>query len=100
MLGLALAPTVSHALAAQMASAQPWNELCTIDGEQDAGVRLAHCPLCVQPGHTPALPVAPLSLGTLPATGHVPPADAPTGVVRAFPRVAPPSRAPPPVVVA
>ena len=100
MLGLALAPTVSHALAAQLASAQPWNELCSIDGDADAGARLAHCPLCVQPGHTPALPATLLSLGALPAPGHEPPAVAPAGVVASFERVAPPSRAPPVVVPA
>ncbi|MGD9832601.1 MAG: DUF2946 family protein [Piscinibacter sp.] len=100
MLGLALAPTVSHALATQLASAQPWNELCSVDGESDAGARLAHCPLCAQPGHTPALPATPLSLGALPAASQQAPAAVPTGVVVAFVRVAPPSRAPPMVVPA
>lgn len=100
MLGLALAPTVSHALAAQLATAQPWSELCSIDGEADAGARLAHCPLCTQPGHTAALPATPLSLGALPVAGQQAPAAVPPGVVAAFVPVAPPSRAPPLVVPA
>ncbi len=100
MLGLALAPTVSHALAAQLTSAQPWSELCAVDGELDAGARLAHCPLCVQPGHTPALPATPLSLVALAAAGQQGPATVPPGVVAAFVPVMPPSRAPPQVVPA
>lgn len=94
MLGLALAPTVSHALAAQLASAQPWSELCSVDGDRDPGARLAHCPLCVQPGHSPALPTAPLSPGPTLAAAESP-AAAPAGVQVAFTRVVPPSRAPP-----
>jgi len=100
MLGLALAPTVSHALATQLANAQPWAELCSIDGEADAGARLAHCPLCAQPGHTPALPATPLSLGALPVAGRQAPAAVPPGVVAAFVPVAPPSRAPPQALAA
>jgi Protein of unknown function (DUF2946) len=100
MLGLALAPTVSHAIAAQLASAAPWSELCSVDGDQDAGARLAHCPLCAQPGHTPALPATPLSLGAQPAAERQAPAAVPPGVVAAFVAVAPPSRAPPQVVPA
>jgi hypothetical protein len=100
MLGLALAPTVSHALAAQLASAQPWSELCSLDGDQDAGARLAHCPLCAQSGHTPALPATPLSLAPALAAGHAAPVAAPAGVVVAFVRLAPPSRAPPQFVPA
>lgn len=96
MLGLALAPTVSHAIAAQLASAQPWSELCSVDGDQDPAARLAHCPLCAQPGHSPALPSAPQSPGpNLAATADAP-AAAPAGVRVAFTRVLPPSRAPPP----
>ena len=100
MLGLAIAPTVSHALASQLASAQPWSELCSLDGDRDAGARLAHCPVCVQPGHTPALPATPLALGPAFAAAHEAPAAAPAGILRTFTRVAPPSRAPPQVVPA
>lgn len=95
MLGLALAPTVSHALAAQLASAQPWSELCSVDGDSDPGARLAHCPLCAQPGHSPALPAAPQSPGLSLGATDEPPAAAPAGVRVAFTRVVPPSRAPP-----
>lgn len=95
MLGLALAPTVSHALAAQLASAQPWSELCSADADGDPGARLAHCPLCAQPGHSPALPTAAQSPGpTLAAAGDAP-AAAPSVERLAFTRVVPPSRAPP-----
>lgn len=100
MLGLALAPTVSHALAAKLASAQPWNELCSVDGEQDAGAQLAHCPLCVQPGHSPALPSPARSWAVpLEAFDEVPVAAGEHIALR-FARVVPPSRAPPPVAVA
>lgn len=98
--GLALAPTVSHALAAQLASAQPWSELCSADGDSEPGARLAHCPLCTQPGHSPALPAAPQSPGPkLAATGE-PPSAAPAGVRVASTRLVPPSRAPPPLTPA
>lgn len=100
MLGLALAPTVSHALAAQLASAQPWSELCSADGDAGAAARLAHCPLCVQPGHTPALPAAPLALAPLPVAPQGVPPAASAGVLSSFTRVLPPSRAPPQVVPA
>lgn len=94
--GLALAPTVSHALAAQVASAQPWSELCSVGGDGEPGMRLAHCPLCAQPGHSPALPAAPQSTGLNLAATDDAPAAAPAGVLRvAFTRVVPPSRAPP-----
>lgn len=67
MLGLALAPTVSHALAAS-GPGNPWAEICSVAGgkvvvadigsEADAGSHLGHCPLCGQLGSAPALPVA------------------------------------------
>lgn len=100
MLGLALAPTVSHALAAQLASAQPWSELCSLEGDRDPGARLAHCPLCAQPGHHPALPSSPPPIAAPIAVAQPAPAAAPAGVRLGFARVAPPSRAPPRVVPA
>lgn len=100
MLGLALAPTVSHALASQRVSAQPWIELCAVGGEPDAALRLAHCPLCVQPGHSPALPTAPQCVGAAFDGAHEAPAALPPGVVLSFVWLAPPSRAPPAVVAA
>ncbi len=71
MLGLALAPTVSHALAAS-GPGNPWAEICSVAGgkvvmadaagvagsQAEAGTHLGHCPLCGQLGSAPALPVA------------------------------------------
>lgn len=68
MLGLALAPTVSHALAAS-GPGNPWAEICSVAGgklvmadaagaQADAGTHLGHCPLCAQVGSAPVLPVA------------------------------------------
>ncbi len=72
MLGLALAPTVSHALAAS-GPGNPWAEICSVaggtmvvadtaaaqaDAQADAGIHLGHCPLCGQVGAAPALPSA------------------------------------------
>jgi hypothetical protein len=81
MLGLALAPTVSHALAAS-GPGNPWAEICSVAGgkvvvanasgaagsQAEAGTHLGHCPLCGQLGSAPALPVAE-SAGTLAPTG-------------------------------
>lgn len=66
MLGLALAPTLSHALAAS-GPGNPWAEICSVAGGKavaaqapgalaDAGTHLGHCPLCGQVGDVPALP--------------------------------------------
>lgn len=68
ILGLSLAPTVSHALAGSMGQS-PWTEVCTPDGPKvlaDAGTgdespgrasgHLEHCPLCALGGTTPVLP--------------------------------------------
>lgn len=100
ILGLALAPTVSHALAAQQLGAQPWSELCAFDGGPDAGARLAHCPLCAQPGHTPVLPGTPASAGLPPERRSEVPALTRHEAVAAMVWVAPPSRAPPRAVPA
>ena len=66
MLGLALAPTVSHALKAS-GPGNPWAELCSVSGGKpgaadrsgpatETGTHLGHCPLCGQAGQAPALP--------------------------------------------
>lgn len=71
MLGLALAPTVSHALAAS-GPGNPWAEICSVasgklvvadaagvpGSQAEAGSHLGHCPLCGQLGGAPVLPVA------------------------------------------
>jgi hypothetical protein len=69
MVGLALVPTVSHALAAS-GPGNPWAEICSVAGgklvmadaagaQADAGVHLGHCPLCGQLADSPALPMPP-----------------------------------------
>ena len=69
MLGLALAPTVSHALTAS-GPGNPWAEICSVAGGKvvvadaagassaEAGTHLGHCPLCGQIGSAPVLPSA------------------------------------------
>ena len=95
MIGLALVPTLSHALATRLVNAQPWSELCSIDAAGDAGSLLAHCPLCAQSGNAPALPGTPRD-ACLPAQAPdmvAQRASASAGMGSAW--VAPPSRAPP-----
>jgi hypothetical protein len=73
MLWLALAPTLSHALAAAR-GVSPWAEICTVDGPRQVGAGDAapsspavhhvfdHCPFCaLQPLNVP-LPSAPFAL--------------------------------------
>jgi len=75
--GLALAPTVSHALASSgQGGFNPWAEVCSSNGATvsvaaahaggkpapaaPAGLQhLEHCPLCGVGGHAPLLPLAP-----------------------------------------
>jgi len=68
MLGLALAPAGSHALAGA-GPGNPWSEVCSVAGgklvradargeQAGAGAHLGHCPLCGHLGHAPALPMA------------------------------------------
>lgn len=75
MLGLALAPTVSHALAAS-GPGSPWAEICSVAGgkvvvadaagsQADAGAHLGHCPLCGQIGSAPVLPSAEFAPGRI-----------------------------------
>ncbi len=67
MAALALAPSVSHALAAGSAP-EPGSEICSTLGldapspaggdESGAVLHLEHCPLCTQTAHAPGLPPA------------------------------------------
>lgn len=95
MLGLVVAPTVSHALAAEQASLQPWSELCTQNDGEDAGARLAHCPLCAQPGQWPVLPGVSVGAGLIPEAGDAPVAMAERVALPVRAWVAPRSRASP-----
>jgi hypothetical protein len=97
--GLAFAPTVSRAMASQLAAAQPWAELCSAGQGDDAGASLSHCPLCAQAGYTPALPVAEMVARVRPASAVVPFEPAPQPAVTASAWASPPSRAPPSVVL-
>ncbi len=97
MLGLALAPTLSHALATQRVNAQPWSELCSVDNAGQAVATLAHCPLCMPAGDAPALPGTPRAVG-VPVQAHAPiVARASARAALALVWHAPPSRAPPSV---
>ena len=67
MLGLALAPSVSHALSAQQAS-NPWTEICSTStsGEQPgnggAAMHLEHCALCCVTASAMGMPPAPVAV--------------------------------------
>ena len=77
MLGLALLPTVSHALAAA-GGGDPWAEICSAAGARGqpaaaqpdpagapvpaAASHLDHCPLCSVASHVPALPPAEVAM--------------------------------------
>jgi hypothetical protein len=98
MLGLALAPTLSHALATQRVNAQPWSELCSVDDAGSAVATLAHCPLCTPAGQAPTLPGTPQA-AELPAQDRAMVGGcAFAGAALAPVWDAPPSRAPPPVL--
>jgi len=78
MLGLALAPSVSHALSAQQQS-NPWTEICSASGssgQPDRGtptMQLEHCAMCVVAGHAMGMPPAPVAaLPTPERAAHVP----------------------------
>jgi hypothetical protein len=78
MLGLALAPSVSHALSAQQQS-NPWTEICTTSstgGQPDQGtaaMRLEHCAMCAVAAHALGMPPAPVAvLPTPDGAAHVP----------------------------
>ena len=74
MLGLALAPSVSHALSAQQ-SPHPWTEICSSSssgsGEQPgsggAAMHLEHCALCGVATSAMGMPPAPIAVLPTPA---------------------------------
>jgi Protein of unknown function (DUF2946) len=73
MLGLALAPSISHALSAQQAS-NPWTEICSASasGEQPVGkgsaaMHLEHCALCCVAASAMGMPPAPPAVLPAPA---------------------------------
>jgi hypothetical protein len=85
ILGLALAPTVSHALSAS-GPGNPWTEICSVAGGKfvstgdsagsqtpAADMRMEHCPLCAH-GHGPdgPPPSAPAVLALPDAASFVP----------------------------
>ena len=67
MLGLALAPSVSHALSAQQAS-NPWTQICSSSapggqpGGDSAAMHLEHCALCCVAGNAIGMPPAPVAV--------------------------------------
>ena len=65
MLGLAIAPSVSHALSAQQA-ADPWTEVCSTpnSGEQprSAAMLLEHCAMCGVVAQVIGMPPAPVTV--------------------------------------
>jgi hypothetical protein len=80
MLGLALAPSVSHALSAQHTS-NPWTEICSSSssnsgepaGSGGAAMHLGHCALCSVAASAIGMPPAPIVV-PLPSAGgrHLP----------------------------
>ena len=80
MFGLALAPSVSHALSAQHASS-PWTEICSSSssnsgepaGSGGAAMHLGHCALCGVAASAIGMPPAPIAVPLAPAgANHVP----------------------------
>jgi hypothetical protein len=74
MLGLALAPSVSHALSAQQ-SPHPWTEICSSSssgsgkqpGSGGAAMHLEHCALCCVATSAMGMPPAPIAVLPAPA---------------------------------
>ncbi len=64
-LGLAIAPSVSHALSAQQAS-NPWTEVCSgpNSGEpsRSAAMHLEHCVMCCVAASAIGMPPAPITV--------------------------------------
>jgi Protein of unknown function (DUF2946) len=89
VLGMALLPTLSHALAFARGDASRWAEVCTPQGmrlvavDDSAGAedktlptasgQLEHCPLCALGAGAMAPPPAPLAVLWLPLAGAEPP---------------------------
>ena len=78
MLGLALAPSVSHALNAQQQS-NPWIEICSTSGSGEqpgqgtAAMQLEHCAMCCVAAHAMGMPPAPVAVLPAPeGAAHVP----------------------------
>ncbi|MEP6875047.1 MAG: DUF2946 domain-containing protein [Burkholderiales bacterium] len=65
MLGLAIAPSVSHALSAQQSS-NPWTEICSTSNPADpprsAAMLLEHCAMCGVVVHAMGMPPAPVTV--------------------------------------
>jgi len=73
MLGLALAPSVSHALSGDR-SANPFTEICTAsaagtapaDSSGHAAMRMEHCALCCLSAQPMGMPPAPVTVLPVP----------------------------------
>ena len=71
MLGLALAPSVSHALSAQQAS-NPFTAICSAPNtggqpaDGGAAMRLEHCAMCVVAASAIGMPPAPVAVLPVP----------------------------------
>jgi len=83
ILGVALAPTVSHAQAGRGAG-NPWAEICSAAAapatpQAPPAVHLAHCPLCSHAGADPVLPQAPVVVPARRSARH----DLPAAPLRA-----------------
>lgn len=69
MLGLALAPSISHALNADRAS-NAWTQICSASGSSEpprsAAMQLEHCGLCVVAAHALGMPPAPVAVVSVP----------------------------------
>jgi Protein of unknown function (DUF2946) len=89
LLGLALLPTVSHALAWAQGGRTVWAEICTAQGPrlvaiddaaagQDSpatsAAHLEHCPFCAQASAVAGPPPAPITVPVVPAERTGPPA--------------------------
>ena len=65
MLGLAIAPSVSHALSAQLAS-NPWTEICSAPSSGEpppsAAMHLEHCAMCCVAAGAIGMPPAPVAV--------------------------------------
>lgn len=110
ILGLSLAPALSHALATSAAQ-DPWNQVCTAHGPEQADAataapatqpahgdplaHLEHCPFCALGGIAPLLPTA--SPIDVPAANAIEGRPATTDPLPARPEAwrAAPARAPP-----
>ena len=100
MLGLALAPSVSHALSAQQAS-NPWTQICSssASGEQSGGgaaMHLEHCALCCVAASAIGMPPALVALLPAPQAAARVAVPARAAAHARFAWRPPQARAPPP----